>query len=54
MDQAKRLKDLDRENGRLNQVVAELTLDKLMLKVAAEGNWSVPAAANAWGIAAPP
>ncbi len=54
MDQAKQLKDLDWENGRLNQVVAELTLDKLILKEAAEGNWPVPAAANARGIAEPP
>ena len=38
LDQAKRLKDLERENGRLKRAVAELTLDTLMLKEAAEGN----------------
>ena len=37
--QAKRLKDLERENGRLKKVVAELTLDKLILKEALEGNY---------------
>ena len=38
-DQARRLKDLERENGRLRRVVADLTLEKLVLKEAAEGNW---------------
>ena len=37
--QARRLKDLERENGRLKKVVAELTLDKLILKEALEGNY---------------
>jgi len=37
--QAKRLKDLERENGHLKKVVAELTLDKLILKEALEGNY---------------
>lgn len=37
--QAKRLKDLERENGRLKKAVAELTLDKLILKEALEGNY---------------
>jgi putative transposase len=37
LDQAKRLKELERENGRLRKAVAELTLDKLILKEAAEG-----------------
>jgi transposase-like protein len=37
--QVKRLKDLERENGRLKKVVAELTLDKLILKEALEGNY---------------
>lgn len=32
MDQAKRLKDLERENGQLRRVVADLTLDKQILK----------------------
>lgn len=39
LDQAKRLKDLERENARLKRVVADLTLDKLILKEAAEGNF---------------
>jgi|TARA_B100000315_G_scaffold162333_1_gene150772 transposase-like protein len=39
VEQAKRLKDLEQENVRLKRAVAELTLDKLILKEAAEGNW---------------
>ena len=39
VDQARRLKDLERENARLKRAVAELTLDKLILKEAAEGNF---------------
>jgi len=39
IDQAKRLKNLERENGRLKLAVADLTLDKLILKEAAEGNF---------------
>jgi transposase-like protein len=39
LDQAKRLKDLERENARLKRAVADLTLDKLILKEAAEGNF---------------
>lgn len=39
IDQARRLKDLERENTRLKRAVAELTLDKLMLKEAAAGNF---------------
>jgi putative transposase len=39
VDQAKRLKDLEAENARLRRAVAELTLDKLILKEATEGNW---------------
>jgi transposase-like protein len=37
--QVKRLKDLERENGRLKKAVAELTLDKLILREALEGNY---------------
>jgi len=37
--QARRLKDLERENARLKRAVADLTLDKLILKEAAEGNF---------------
>jgi transposase-like protein len=36
---AKRLKELELENGRLKKLVAELTLDKAMLKELAEGKW---------------
>ena len=39
VDQARRLKDLERENARLKRAVADLTLDKLILKEAAEGNF---------------
>lgn len=39
VEQARRLKDLEQENARLKRAVAELTLDKLILKEAAEGNW---------------
>ena len=39
ISQARRLKDLERENGRLKKAVAELTLDKLILKEALEGNY---------------
>jgi transposase-like protein len=39
MDQAKRLKDLERENGRLRRVVADLTLDKLILQDVATGKY---------------
>ena len=38
-DQEKRLKELERENAPLKKAVAELTLDKLILKEAAEGNY---------------
>ena len=39
IDQVKRLKELERENSRLKRAVANLTLDKLILKEAAEGNF---------------
>ena len=39
LDQAKRLKGLERENGRLRKAVSDLTLDKLILKEAAEGKY---------------
>jgi transposase-like protein len=39
VDQARRLRELEAENGRLKRGVADLTLDKLILKEAAEGNW---------------
>ncbi len=39
MDQARRLKELERENQRLRKAVADLTLDKLILAEAARGNF---------------
>ncbi len=39
LDQVKRLKLLEQENGRLRKAVADLTLEKLVLKEAAAGNW---------------
>ena len=39
VSQAKRLKDLERENVRLRKAVSDLTLDKLILKEALEGNY---------------
>ena len=39
LDQVKRLKLLEQENGRLRKAVADLTLEKLVLKEAASGNW---------------
>lgn len=38
-DQARRMKQLEQENARLKRAVAELTLDKPILKEAAEGNF---------------
>jgi transposase-like protein len=39
LDQARRMKDLEKENSRLKKAVAELTLDKQILKEALEGNF---------------
>jgi putative transposase len=39
MDQAKRLKELEKENGKLKRLVAELALDKQILKDIAGGNF---------------
>jgi transposase-like protein len=38
-DQVKRMKELEAENARLRRAVADLTLDKLILKEAASGNY---------------
>ena len=38
IDQMKRLKELERENGRLRKAVSNLTLDKMILQEAAKGN----------------
>ena len=38
LDQAKRLKELERENAKLKRLVAELSLEKQILKDVAEGH----------------
>jgi putative transposase len=39
LDQAKRLKELERENAKLKRLVADLSLEKQILKDVAEGNF---------------
>ena len=39
VSQARRLKEFERENGRLKRAVADLTLDKLIVEEAAKGNF---------------
>ncbi len=39
VDQAKRLRELERENGRLKRVVADQALDNAILREAASGNF---------------
>ena len=39
VDQAKRLKELEKENSRLRRAVSDLTLDKQILKEALSGNY---------------
>ena len=39
IDQVKQFKESERENSRLKRAVADLTLDKLILKEVAEGNF---------------
>jgi transposase len=39
VSQAKRLKELERENVRLRRAVSDLTLDKLILQEASRGNF---------------
>ena len=39
VSQAKRLKELEKENTRLRRAVSDLTLDKLILQEAARGNF---------------
>jgi transposase-like protein len=38
-DQVKRLRELEKENERLRKAVSDLTLEKLILREAAEGNF---------------
>ena len=39
VEQAKRLKELEKENGRLKRLVADMALDNAILKDVAEGNF---------------
>ena len=39
LDQAKRLKELERENGRLKKLVADQALDNMILKEVASGHF---------------
>ncbi len=39
VSQARRLKELEKENSRLKKLVADLSLDKAILKEAASGNF---------------
>src|SRR4029077_1070624 len=43
-DQVKRLKELETENGRLRRAVSDLTLDKLIFREPARGNFKAPPA----------
>ena len=47
-DQAKRLKELEKENQRLRRAVSDLTLDKLILTEAAKGNFIRPLSSDQW------
>ena len=39
LDQAKRLKELEKENARLKKLVADVSLDNAILRVASSGNF---------------
>ncbi len=39
MDQARRFKQIERENARLKKLLAEMAIDNAILKEAAEGNF---------------
>ena len=39
LDQAKRMKELEKENNRLKRLVAELSLEKQVLRDVAQGNF---------------
>ena len=45
LDQARRLKELEKENQRLKKLVADLSLDKAMLSEVAKGNFWAPSVA---------
>ena len=46
VEQAKRLKELERENARLRRLVADLSLEKQVLKDVAAGNLQAPSGAG--------
>jgi putative transposase len=46
-DQARRMKDLEKENLRLRRAISDLTLDKPILQEAARGNFRAPRGAGA-------
>jgi hypothetical protein len=52
VDQATRLKEPEKENAKLKQLVAELTLDKQILQNIAGGNYEARAAAHRCGACA--
>jgi transposase-like protein len=52
LEQARRLKELEKENSRLRRLVTELSLEKLVLKDVAEGT-SKPRTATLRGTACP-
>ena len=47
-DQVKRLKELEKENERLRKAISDLTLEKLILREAASGNFIRPLFSNQW------
>ena len=47
VSQAKRLKELEKQNQRLKQAVADLTVDNMILKEASKGNFCAPSGAGA-------
>ena len=50
-DQARRMKELEKENARLRRAVSDLTLDKLIMQEAYLGNFWAPRADDAVSIA---
>lgn len=46
IQQAKKLRDLQRENAQLRRAIADLTVEKEILKDIAEGNFQVPSGAG--------
>ena len=46
LNQARRMKDLERENSRLRRLVADLSLEKQVLKDVASGNLGAPSDAG--------